>query len=390
MAQQQRGAADAHAEMIHIVGLYKCGTTWLLHMLAAHPEVIAWREFDPTAAAFTADRRLLPLLRTLRDYLLRRPTAEWVTRREALLPRSADEVFREMFLGRGWLPVMGSQRQAAAARLDSQDLAAMLDELLALADMRLRPADAPLLDPAEESGVIGVQRFRRPDLLELMEAVRDSRDCASAPRLFYDSLRRQVAPGTRIACKAADQVMRLGRLRAASPGARCVAIVRDARDAAISARHYERLMRQREAPWRVGTTSSLRRLLGWSVRAAKLAAHQRRGELLIVRYEDLQADFEGSCQALLDALDLSCDPAIIARIRSATEFSTMAGKSPPAPGGERVVRRGLVGEWREAMSSSEARLAWRLIGRELEAFGYTPEGVLRSSPLVLGGGSTQS
>ena len=32
---------------VHIVGLYKCGTTWLLRILAAHPQVVAWREFDP-------------------------------------------------------------------------------------------------------------------------------------------------------------------------------------------------------------------------------------------------------------------------------------------------------------------------------------------------------
>ena len=30
--------------LIHICGMYKCGTSWLTHILAAHPEMLAWRD----------------------------------------------------------------------------------------------------------------------------------------------------------------------------------------------------------------------------------------------------------------------------------------------------------------------------------------------------------
>ena len=43
---------------IHIVGMYKSGTSWLLHILANHPEIIAWREFDILRAVY--DYRACP------------------------------------------------------------------------------------------------------------------------------------------------------------------------------------------------------------------------------------------------------------------------------------------------------------------------------------------
>ncbi len=58
--------------MIHIVGLYKCGSSWLLHMLAAHPQIVAWREFDVLRATHARASFLLTLPRTALDYLYSR------------------------------------------------------------------------------------------------------------------------------------------------------------------------------------------------------------------------------------------------------------------------------------------------------------------------------
>lgn len=368
---------------IHIVGLYKCGTTWLLRALAAHPEVIAWREFDPIRAAFAADRRAIRLPALVRDWCRRRPEQDdWSQRLEGLLPRSPEAIFRELFLGRGWLPVMGAQSQAAAARLADQDLGALLEELLAITGITLRRDDAMALDPAAVSVPIGARAFRRRDLLALMEAVQGA-DPSSVPALFYRTLDRQVAPGTHRVCKAADQLMTLQALRSSDPGSRPIAIIRDGRDAAVSAGHFEQLMRQQQAPWRVAHSSVLKSVVSWSLRAAKVSAHVRRGEMLVLRYEDLRGDFNGTMTALLRELGLSSDTSTVSAMDRASSFQRVSGGRLPGEPAAHIVRRGMVGEWREALTEFEAAAAWRLAHRELRAFGYGKNGELNDSPLVL-------
>ena len=373
-----------HTSTIHIVGLYKCGTTWLLRALAAHPEVVAWREFDPLRAAWAPDRRLRALPALLLAYLRRRPDSpRWVRRIEAARARSAEDTFRDMFLGHGWLPVMGAAAQERAAGLATGNLEALLDELLELTALQHRAPAAPPLDPVATDRPLGVAGCQRSDLLELMRAVRDTTDAALAPGLFYAFLASQVRPGARIACKAADQLLMLDRLSAVCPGARRVAIIRDGRDAAVSARHYEQLMRTQQAPWRVGRSSSPRRLLGWALRAAKLAGHARRGDLAVVRYEDLSRDFTGTLAALLRTLQLDAAPSLLASIEDATRFAAASGGRAPGEAAPHILRKGVVGDWRDALSPREARLAWRIAGRELAAFGYRPDGGVAPSDLVL-------
>jgi len=371
--------------MIHIVGLYKCGSSWLLQALAAHPQLIAWREFDVLRAVYAPDRSPGALPRRLLDHLRPRPlSAAWMARQEAATLRTRDAIYREMFLGRGWIPFMGEVRQAAAADLSAKSAEQTLDELQRLGNFALRPDSSPCLAPAALDRTLGYRSFRRGDLVALMERVRTTTDARAIPSHFYAALQGQVQPGTPIVCKAADQLMHLQALRGASPGSRLLAIVRDGRDAAISARHYEALMRRREAPWRVRRAGTLRRILGWSLRAAKLAEHARRGEVTVVRYEDLHRDFAGTCTALFHHLDIDAAPRTVAAVQQATDFKRVTAGRERGESADHVVRRGITGEWREAFSPFEARLAWTLAGSALEAFGYGRQGDLRASPLVLG------
>ncbi|EAQ96076.2 Sulfotransferase domain protein [Congregibacter litoralis KT71] len=380
-----------HQDMIHIVGLYKCGTSWLLHMLAAHPQVVGWREFDVLRATYARDSSLLALPRTALDYL--NPRVEdsgWMHRQEAFSLRKADAIFREMFLGRGWVPVMGLKKQQRASALTPRNLDAMLEELLAIGDYRVRPASAPPIDPRSCTNRLGVQSFRRDDLLTLMEAVRDTPEPLQIPKLFFESLRSQVVPGSRIATKAADQLLQLSALKAASPGSRVIAIVRDGRDATVSAKHFEALMRKREAPWRTHHASFARRILGWSLRAAKLAEHARRGDITVLRYEDLHSNFAETSRALFLDLGLDGSVEVIDRVESTTNFSAVTDGRQPGEASEHQIRQGRVGEWEAALTTSQKRLAWRLAGKSLEAFGYTPSGQVEPSPLVLGNASDLS
>lgn len=278
---------------------------------------------------------------------------------------------------------MGKQQQRHAETLDRQNLDTLLDELLTLGNYTLRSGSAPALDPADFTQRLGVQSFRRPELLTLMQTVRDTRQAHTIPRIFFDSLRSQVLPGTRIATKAADQLLQLSALQRASPESRAIAIVRDGRDAAVSARHFEALMRKREAPWRTAQASYVRRLLGWSMRAAKLAEHARRGEITVLRYEDLHTEFAAVCRALFLKLSLDASDQVIEAVKDATDFKTVTQGRQSGQSAEHQIRKGSVGDWHEALSSSQASLAWRLAGRSLTAFGYTRSGTLEASPLVL-------
>ena len=56
---------------IHIVGMYKSGTSWLLHVLANHPEIIAWREFDILRAVYDYRNRPLSYIRRGLNKILR-------------------------------------------------------------------------------------------------------------------------------------------------------------------------------------------------------------------------------------------------------------------------------------------------------------------------------
>ncbi|WP_439100317.1 sulfotransferase [Congregibacter sp.] len=266
-------------------------------------------------------------------------------RQEAFALRDTDTIFRDMFLGRGGVPVTGVEKQKRAAALGSTNLDAMLEELLALGDYRVRPDAAVPINPTSCSDRLGVQSFRRDDLLTLMEAVRDTPEPLQIPKLFFESLRSQVVPGSRITTKAADQILQLSALKAASPGCRVVAIVRDCRDAAVSAKHFEALMRKREAPWRTNHASLARRILGWSLRAAKLAEHARRGEVTVLRYEDLHNDFADTCRALFLDLGLDGSAEVVDRVKKATNFTTVTKGRQPGDASEHQIPKGRVGDW---------------------------------------------
>jgi len=216
-----------------------------------------------------------------------------------------------------------------------------------------------------------------------METVRSCAHSADSPSIFYQSLAATVKPGATIAVKAADQLQNLSYLKQFAPSTCALAIVRDGRDATISAGHYEALMREQQAPWQVPSTAGWRRLLGWSVRAAKLAEHARRGDVLVVRYEDLIEDFEGVFRRLFRVLELDTDHQLLASIKRTTDFETLKsndgkGSTPP-----HNIRQGTVGEWKNVLTRSQAQRSWAIAGVSLQAFGYTKTGDLKESSLVL-------
>ncbi|MCZ6831034.1 MAG: sulfotransferase domain-containing protein, partial [Gammaproteobacteria bacterium] len=216
---------------------------------------------------------------------------------------------------------------------------------------------------------LSVVNCRRKDLLQFIEEVRDTDDLSQVPLHYFEHLQRQCKPGVPIVFKAADQIMCLEKLQQCSPRSKKIVIIRDGRDAAISALHFNKLMTQWDAPWRPQQISFHDRLRAWSTRAAALAHHCRKHDILVLRYEDLQRDFHGVCASLFQRLGLARSPQLLEQIHQQTNFSAVTGGREPGESAEAVVRKGVIGEWKSTLGEEDATLAWKTAQGELRRFG---------------------
>ena len=173
--------------------------------------------------------------------------------------------------------------------------------------------------------------------------------------------------------KAADQIAVFDSLGKYQPDAPKLAITRDGRDAAISGLHYRRLMAKEGAPWFGGEAGFLELLRMWAERAAMLATRAAAGELFLVRYEDLSADFAGTLGPLLEWLGLESSPEVMEAINARTSFEARTGRARGSEG-TGVIRKGAVAEWREALTEEEKAKSWQVAGEHLAALGYSEEG----------------
>ncbi|NCZ62817.1 MAG: hypothetical protein EBY62_03185, partial [Cellvibrionales bacterium] len=245
--------------------MYKCGTSWLLHCLAAHPEVIAWREFDPYVAALRRDsprnnpfKRITSIIHTLTGRL------DLAHGNHRFFPRSRAEAFTEFFLGMGWIPMFGhDNRQKAKALLPK------------------RMEDIPT--PPKFHYTLGNVNFKRSEMIELMHCIYQCDTPRDMPKAFYDYVSNLSTPDTLVAFKAADQIMSLRLLQEDHPKTKLIAVVRDGRDALVSAWKYEALMHDSEAPWGAkfkAQKNLIEFMYTWGVRASAILQASNEDKLL--------------------------------------------------------------------------------------------------------------
>ena len=361
---------------VHVVGMYKSGTSWLLHCLAAHPEIIAWREFDPISASYQRVPRQVPVLRAasaVRHLLGGRTDLAYGPIDH--VPRSLEGTFHAFFMGQGWVPLYGSALQHEAARLPSQDIPRLVDALFRMMKSEPVPDDTDLRRPGDYSNTLGVINFSRNNLIELMQTIRACKQSTEAPRAFYEFVERLCAPGSVVAFKAADQIMSLPQLRHAAPRSHTIAIVRDGRDAAVSARNYEQLMRQEEAPWRVGKSHTIAKaMISWATRASKAISYRHDDRFMMLRYEDLHSNFNQVFGEICQFVGVSNDAKLIAAVKEETDFHRVSGGRKKGEAAESRFRKGVVGDWQQALNENEQRVAWWLARKQLRALGYSRDG----------------
>jgi hypothetical protein len=388
-------ASDATAaDPIFIVGLYKNGTSWLLSALAAHPQFAALRELDVLrSVAGRSGRRLLPPEERLANVFGR--SAFCALRAEQLAPKAF-----HAYLAEAEPPPVCS-----LYRLPPPLAVAVIGDMLRAEGGRQVPGMPDGLPS-------GFRNFPSPILEQAFSVLRDATEPAMAMDGFLAALSPALPAGRRLVLKGADQVLCFDALREWRPDALKIAIVRDGRDAAVSAFHYRQLMRERRMAWHhghlsfvkplalareagIGGITALRRGFGygpdwrlgrsmsvWADRVRRVLAAAGRGELYVMRYEDLLDDFAGSFGRLLDWLGADASPATVAAVAKATSFEALSGR-PRGVSGEDVMRRGIAGEWQESLNRRDRALAWRVAGAELTAMGYTRDG--KPQPFQQGG-----
>ena len=377
-------AADAH-DSIFIVGLYKNGTSWLLSALAAHPEFAALRELDVLRSVTgRSGRQMLPAEERLSNVFGK--SAFCALRAEQLAPRA----FLEYLKG--------------AEGASEQSLYRLPPRLAIEAISNMLRAEGGRQTPGMAEGVpLGFRNFPPTILEQAFSALQDASEPVGAMDGFLAALMPALPAGRRLVLKGADQVLCFDALRGWRPAAPKIAIVRDGRDAAVSAYHYRQLMRERRMAWHhghlsfmkplalareagIGGITALRRGFGygpdwrlgrsmsvWADRVRRVLAAAGRGELYVMRYEDLLDDFPGTFGRLLEWLGADASPATVGAVAKASSFEAQSGR-PRGVSGEDVMRRGIAGEWRESLNLRDQALAWRVAGTELTAMGYTRDG----------------
>jgi hypothetical protein len=323
---------------VFIVGQYKCGTTWLLRILSAHPNVIGVGEIDVVSATCNIKSGMAVLA----------PPADRLSR---FFDKS---MWCNAYTGNGW---------------DYTNVVA-----------RFERGEPIPTQPWKRSEPRQFMHLSTDAARALYEKVSAATRPDEAMNSFVEAVSADAGEETHVVLKSADQISRLAVLQAWQPTAKKIAIVRDGRDAAISAAHFQDWMREanptRGAPavadyWELVHT--------WADQADKAIAAAVRGLIYLLRYEDLSNDFAATVRPLFQWLGLPESKQLLEDIQAKTSFEALTGRRRGIEG-KGVMRKGAVGEWCEVLRPEEQERAWRMAGDQLRAFGYARDGTLRPLP----------
>lgn len=147
------------------------------------------------------------------------------------------------------------------------------------------------------------------------------------------------------------------------PKARFIFLVRDPRDTLLSARDFDRKRGHRGFVEQDGDTDELvvlkyRYLFGWLIANAEATG------AMVVRYEDLATSSEVTVSAILRALDLDADTAIVTQ-SILTANSSEDGEHTTSP-----TLAASVGRWQSQLTDGLRDLYRTNLGDVLRRFGY--------------------
>lgn len=210
------------------------------------------------------------------------------------------------------------------------------------------------------------------DAKSFYETLREPTLCHALDALYRRKVAQEGARAARWGDKTPTYVRYIPELNQIFPRAQFIHVIRDARDVTLSA--MKKWGRDR---WYMDSYYLLK---NWSrnVTSGRQAGEGLpSGRYLEVRYEALVSDPPAAVSRLCDFLDEDMHPAMLQHTRLAREKI--------GPGGHVEVRRPItassVGRWKEAMSSFNRKLSFRIVGSTLEEFGYTSGTAQPMTPL---------
>jgi hypothetical protein len=324
---------------VFIVGQYKCGTSWLLRILSAHPQVIGIREIDIVKAACHIDGPTVRL-------------------------RSVEDRLHHFFDRSGWCAI------SSPTGWDNMDVIARFKQG--------KEFKRTLPDPAKPQRFINLSSSTVHTLYHRLKTAIHPEEAMDA---FLEAVCDDWQNMSYVVLKAADQLRVFKALQTWQPHAKKIVITRDGRDAAISAVHFRKLMRELQPPW--FKENPVRDywgwFKGWMGQADMATDYARQNELKVIRYEDLTYDFSSTLKSLLAWLKLENSDGMIEDINARTSFRAMTGR-PRGTEAKHVMRKGVINEWLEVLNSDEKAKAWNLGWKQLSTFGYTQDGELMPFP----------
>lgn len=192
-------------------------------------------------------------------------------------------------------------------------------------------------------------------------------------------LRQQPPAGTEwLGDKTPRYTQGLKELKVLFPSARFIHIVRDPRDVAVS-----RLFHAKRAGYEdaltpgsdsyyelVGNAASAWAQHNGTVAAFAAAAPVNATMLLQLRYERLLSDFDAVATELFAFLDVEHDPAVVAKVREATDFEQLSGRKQGEEDPDSFFRKGVAGDWEERLDQRALEIVAGHCGGLMGALGY--------------------
>jgi Sulfotransferase domain len=327
---------------VFIVGQYKCGTSWLGRIFSAHPDVIGVAEIDIVGASCNIKHGVV-------------------------VPASASQRLERFFTKSTWC------NRYTPTGWEYTDVVERFE----------RGEDVPTR-PWNRSQPSKFMHLSAGTARALYHQIKAATSPMEAMDAFLAAVCADARRESHVVLKAADQISRLEILQAWQPTAKKIVITRDGRDAAISARHFEELMCETK-PWHGSPcgTNYWDFLRVWADRADKTLAAASRGQVYVLRYEDLTNDFARTVSRLFHWLGIAHPESLIITIQEQTSFQRITGR-PRGTEAKSVMRKGVVGEWREVLNADDQARSWRMAAEQLTAFGYSREGALLPLPDLSG------
>lgn len=336
-------------QTISIIGLYKSGTSWLLSILCHHPDIVGIKEFDVVRAILGDPRD--PFALNLQPDRLKRFFCQspWCKIPPSLLEKTSNlspEEAIEIWSNKPQEKWKSNKNTSAKAKNKPQGFFNLDYEI---ASQFLRYAHEATCEK-------------------------------TLSKQFIEALNSYSTDAKYCVMKAADQVAVFDRLQFLIPTTKKILIMRDGRDAAISAVHFRNLMREKNAPWFKNKEEKdlLALLKGWKSRAKMTRKLIEAGEdIYVLRYEDLSNSFHQELSNLLDWLELDSSQDLVSDIYQATNFKNVTGRERGTEA-KNVIRKGQTGEWLEVYSQEDRDKAWETAGDLLTYFGYSKDGNLQT------------